>query len=160
MRPRRTVCGFGCVSTAGRRPETRTSTKPRLGRGLSTTDSFCGLEFRGGRCGLDTTDDCGLEFSRGLDVGPRLGRAGPRFGRGQDRRAPAPVGPRGAIAAAARAHTLNPIHYWGPTSAPPVSGAPKTRARSRRARAMAGLAPAGAVGARELLAMLVSRLVN
>ncbi len=39
---------WGVSSTAGRRPETRTCTKPRLGRGLSTTDSFCGLEFRRG----------------------------------------------------------------------------------------------------------------
>jgi len=82
------IVASGVSSTAGRRPETRTCHKPRLGRGLSTTDNFVAWKFRGGRCGLDTTDDCGLEFSRGLDVGPRLGRAGPRFGRGQVRRAP------------------------------------------------------------------------
>ena len=39
---------LGVSSTAGRRPETSTCSKPRLGRGLSTTDSFCGLEFRRG----------------------------------------------------------------------------------------------------------------
>ena len=78
---------LGVSSTAGRRPETRTCTKPRLGRGLSTTDSFCGLEFRRGAMWALHDGRLWPGISRGPDVGPRLGRAG------QDRRAHAPVGP-------------------------------------------------------------------
>ena len=73
---------LGCVSTATKDSDVQ-GRDSAVGSPRRTI--FVAWTFRGGRCGLDTTDDCGLESPRGPDVGPRLGRPGPRFGRGQPR---------------------------------------------------------------------------